>query len=108
MKLQILMIAVLSASVTSAAPGDNDFIDEIKGYMAIGKLSGLCGAIKQMIDFQDTTKVDGGDKFVQRFVFAETARLGYSVEEFGEVCKVSVKKYDETLQFLDALKNHNN
>ena len=46
-----------------------------------------------IIQFQQTTKLEGGDEFVTRFWSVEAARLGMSVEQLSTKCNQSVAAY---------------
>ena len=57
-------------------------------------MTGACGVLDSVIDFQSKTKMLGGNEFVARFWAVEAARLGYSVQELSDVCDRSITIYD--------------
>ncbi len=65
-----------------------------QGILALSKMTGACGILDSMIDFQSNTKMSGGNEFVARFWAVEAARLGYSVQELSDVCDRSITIYD--------------
>lgn len=75
--------------------------NEILGIMVISKFAGLCGAFTQMLNFQESTKMDNGDEFIMRFLSVESARLGLTPEQFGNQCKENVSKYIAYYKLLD-------
>lgn len=65
----------------------------IQHIMAMSKFTGLCGSFRQMLIFQDATLMEGGHEFIARFLKTESARIGYSSEEFARQCAEQIKKY---------------
>lgn len=61
--------------------------------MIASKMAGMCGAIKQMAIFQESTNMPGGNEFLQRFLTTEQARLGMNPQEFLEACQKSISAY---------------
>lgn len=59
------------------------------------KFAGVCGAYKQMADFQAATQMPGGDDFVNRFGATEVARLGMTSQEFIELCSKAIEQYNK-------------
>ncbi|WP_345970897.1 hypothetical protein WCX72_03385 [Sulfurimonas sp. HSL1-6] len=68
--------------------------------MIIAKATGMCGTIKQLTAFQESTKMPGGDEFILRFVNTEAARLGKTVPQFLSECQSSIEIYTKTMQSL--------
>lgn len=66
-----------------------------QGILAISKMSGACGILDSMINFQKTTRMEGGEAFVLRFWEVEAARLGMSVQQLSQQCNQSVSAYDK-------------
>jgi hypothetical protein len=64
------------------------------------KFSGGCGILSQMATFQESTKMEGGDDFLMRFLNTESARLGMSVAQYLEQCRKSGEIYQS---YYDAL-----
>ena len=57
------------------------------------KFSGGCGIIIQMATFQQSTKMPGGDEFLERFLKTESARVGMTVKNYLEQCRTSSEIY---------------
>lgn len=97
-KLLFISIFVFS-SFANAEEKQND-MSEIIGMMVVAKATGMCGAVSQMINFQQTTKMDGGDEFIMRFLNTEAARLGKTVEAYVGDCPSIVEKYNGYMKLL--------
>jgi hypothetical protein len=61
--------------------------------LVTAKFSGGCGIITQMAAFQQTTKMRGGDEFLERFINTESARLGMTLKQYLEQCRKSSEVY---------------
>lgn len=61
--------------------------------LAIGKMTGACGILDSMIQFQKTTRMPGGEEFVLRLWEVEAARLGMSVPQLSAQCDQSIIAY---------------
>jgi hypothetical protein len=68
---------------------------DVQDILAVSKFAGACGVMQQMVAFQTTTKMQGGDEFIARFWTTEFARLGKSKEAFIAQCEGSVSAYDK-------------
>lgn len=70
--------------------------EDVSGQTALAtaKIAGACGVLNSMINFQKTTRMQGGDEFVSRFWAVEAARLGMSVEQMSKQCDSAVGLYD--------------
>lgn len=66
-----------------------------QGILATAKMAGACGILDSMINFQKTTKMEGGNAFVLRFWEVESARLGMTVEQLSNQCNQAVTGYDK-------------
>lgn len=88
--LLALSLGTAGAAASSSEPTDDNFLHEL---MALSKMAGLCGAFKQMANFQEATQMAGGEEFFVRFVQTESARLGYEMDEMLENCTSVVAKY---------------
>lgn len=73
----------------------------LRDLLIISKATGMCGTIQQMVAFQESTKMDGGDEFITRFVSTEAARLGQTVPEFVTQCESSITVYTKTIKALN-------
>jgi len=90
-KLALLLLISSLSNLTFAQDEEAD--DLVYSIMVVSKMTGMCGIVKQMASFQETTKMNGGDKFMVRFWKTEAARLGLTLEEFVEQCNVVIEKY---------------
>ncbi|WP_105517203.1 hypothetical protein [Escherichia coli] len=92
-RIAILLLLCLSSIANAETKSDDSSFDEIQGLMITSKFAGMCGTIKQMATFQESTKMPGGDEFLQRFLTTEQARLGMNPQEFLEACQKSISAY---------------
>lgn len=72
--------------------------DELPKVLAVAKMAGACGILDQMVHFQGTTKLDGGNLFVTRFWATEAARLGMSTTELSETCDQAIRTYEQLVK----------
>jgi hypothetical protein len=89
----VILLGILAAS---AAADENS--GTLHGIMAAAKLTGVCGTFHQMVVFQDYTKIQGGDEFIDQFLAAEAIRLGWSDDEFAKQCERSTTLYNELFE----------
>ncbi|HFD3847284.1 hypothetical protein [Serratia marcescens] len=90
-------IALLSLSYQVAATEpkiDKVEMKIVRALMLTSKWSGMCGMYGSMVQFQDNTKMPGGDEFLERYIKTELARLDMSFVEFARSCKSAVETYD--------------
>jgi hypothetical protein len=66
-----LMCCMFLTHTSSVLATDDISAQEI---MAVGKMTGACGILDSMINFQKTTRMEGGEAFVLRFWEVEAAR----------------------------------
>lgn len=92
-KLIIATVAALSCS--SALADDGQSMKAFNDALVNAKFAGVCGAYKQMADFQAATQMPGGDEFINRFGATETARLGMTIPEFTELCSKAINNYNQ-------------
>lgn len=90
--MRLFLAAILSLASMSAI-ADKQTHDMMKDMLISAKFSGMCGALQQMVTFQQSTKMEGGDKFIARFGMTEAARLGMTDKEFFSTCEKSIEKY---------------
>jgi hypothetical protein len=106
MRLWLCLISVLYSLNTTAQPAqqaddsENDFVIDL---MVVAKATGMCGALTQLVNFQESTKMSGGDEFVFRFLSTEAARLGYTTEQFLAICPPSVERYNSVMEMLTTI-----
>lgn len=92
---RFIILAILFGSSIAAAetkPAESG-PDSVQDLMITSKFAGMCGTIKQMASFQESTKMPGGDDFLLRFLATEQARLGMTPQEFLKVCQSSISTY---------------
>ncbi|WP_316423345.1 hypothetical protein [Escherichia coli] len=92
-RIAILLILFFSTIVCAKPKSDNGDLKGLQELMITSKVAGMCGTIKQMATFQESTKMPGGDEFLQRFLTTEQARLGMNPQEFLEACQKSISAY---------------
>ncbi|BDY50143.1 hypothetical protein APX80_11545 [Escherichia coli] len=92
-RIAILLLLCLSSIANAEKKSDDSSFDEIQGLMIASKMAGMCGAIKQMAIFQESTNMPGGNEFLQRFLTTEQARLGMTPQQFLEACQKSISIY---------------
>ena len=95
-----LFIFLILYSAISLSEESNDNNDMIIGLLVTAKAAGMCGVFSQMANFQETTKMPGGDEFIVRFFSTEAARLGHTLESFMQQCPVVVSRYVETMELF--------
>lgn len=82
----------------------NACAENIQGQeaLAISKMAGACGILSSMGYFQKTTKIPGGDEFIERFWAAEAARLGFSNQEYIDNCSKAIEIYDALWNAMES------
>ena len=90
-KIGVFVSAVIFLSL---AQGDQS----TQTALATAKMAGACGILDQMIHFQKTTRIEGGDLFVTRFWETEAARLGMDVQGLSNLCDKSILTYESLFQ----------
>jgi hypothetical protein len=98
--IKFLFMSILVFSSFSKAEEKQDDMSEIIGMMVVAKATGICGVLSQMINFQETTKMSGGDEFIMRFLNTEAARLGKTVNDYVGDCPVIIEKYNGYMKLL--------
>lgn len=97
--LALALVFGVAATVSAQAADVGGDLQEI---LAISKTAGVCGVMQQMVAFQSTTKMPGGDEFIVRFWTTEFARLGKSQEQFIRECELAIARYDAYWKAFDA------
>lgn len=92
--LKVLLAGVVALALPASANDGDSPLRGIQDVLVIAKMTGACGILDSLIQFQAATKMPGGDEFIARFWSVEAARLGWSAEEMMEKCKFSVSTYD--------------
>lgn len=70
------------------------------------KFAGGCGVFSQMAAFQQSTKMTGGDAFLERFLSTESARLGMTSDQYVEQCRHSNEIYQSYYDQLSGEPSH--
>jgi hypothetical protein len=86
--------------IASAEESDKESENQLVGMMVVAKATGMCGVLSQLVRFQETTKMKGGDKFVLRFLNTEAARLGHTVESYVGQCPDITEKYKAYMELI--------
>ena len=95
--------AVLVAfAIIPAGTAHSDDAPSMQGILSIAKMAGACGILQQTSAFQATTKLEGGDEFVQRFWTTEAARLGKTPDEYIASCNEAISAYEKLWQAAGA------
>lgn len=94
----LAFIAIFSFSSVAATSqqnaGQDSGMKEFNDAIVNAKFAGVCGAYKQMADFQAATQMPGGDEFINRFGATEVARLGMTIPQFTELCNKAINNYN--------------
>ncbi len=96
----IVFLFLLFPFLANAEQSDKEAMDEVIGMMVVAKATGMCGVLSQLVRFQETTKMKGGDEFIMRFLHTEAARLGHTVESYIGQCPSVVEKYKGFMELL--------
>ena len=94
MNLRLLTIcaAFLGVLCASTVTAKDDL--SMQDILSIAKMTGACGILQAQSAFQANTKLEGGDKFVERFWSTESARLGKNPDQYIKDCQVSINSYE--------------
>lgn len=95
--LSLVATSGISAEETKA----NDPVAEL---IALSKFTGGCGILSLQGQFQENTKLEGGEQFMFRFWSTEATRIGLTLEKYVEQCKKSgelLKVYQDALNSPD-------
>lgn len=93
-KLSLIFLICISFSVQA---NENEAVVHL---LIAAKATGMCGTITQLAAFQESTKMLGGDEFINRFLNTEMARLGKTLPQFLDECKASAAIYSATMEEL--------
>lgn len=91
--MRAIIAGVLLSSFGVGAIAAEDGAESFQAALASAKFLGGCGILSQMAGFQQSTKMNGGDEFITRFMSTEAARLGVSVEKYMEACRQAGEYY---------------
>jgi hypothetical protein len=96
----MMFLLFLTPLVANAEESEKETGDQLVSMMVVAKATGMCGVLSQLVRFQETTKMKGGDEFVMRFLNTEAARLGHTVESFIGQCPDIVEKYKGYMELI--------
>ncbi|MDG6348577.1 hypothetical protein QAA18_07445 [Luteimonas sp. 8-5] len=91
-------VLVLGLSVPASAQNEPSG----QGLLVVAKMTGACGILNSMIQFQTSTQMAGGEEFVARFWNVEAARLGLTVQQLSDQCDESIGAYDRIWKALES------
>jgi len=105
-KLSLLLVFCLVSSFTlaknqsfdlsTAKPVGSSDSQAIKNLLVTSKIAGMCGAFKQLVEFQNYAKVENGMNFITDFLNSEGVRLGYeNAVQLMEQCVRITNQYGE-------------
>lgn len=78
----------------ASAVADQPGLQQLHGALVSAKISGGCTILVQMNDFQKSTKMPGGDQFLERFLGMESARLGLTIAQYVQTCADADRVYE--------------
>lgn len=85
---------VLTLSSYSFAEEVEGGVEDLVSLMVTAKATGACGMLQQMVSFQNSTKMKGGDEFMARFISMEMARLNKTHSEYLAECQAAIESYN--------------
>ena len=96
----MVFLLLLVPALANAEESDKEAGDQLVSMMVVAKATGMCGVLSQLVRFQETTKMKGGDEFVMRFLNTEAARLGHTVESYIGQCPSVIEKYKGYMELI--------
>ncbi|QXO59313.1 hypothetical protein JC794_08480 [Morganella morganii] len=99
----IFFLLALSVPIQSIASEDD--VDFAVSVMVVSKTAGMCGMVSQMTRFQESTKINGGDEFIERFIKSELGRLDLTPQEFVDHCSKSIESYNKLKETFESAKS---
>ena len=93
MNLSLVTIgaAFLGVLCTSTVTAKDEL--SMQDILSVAKMTGACGILQAQSAFQANTKLEGGDKFVERFWNTESTRLGKTPDQYTKDCQASITAY---------------
>ncbi|MCW9025209.1 MAG: hypothetical protein OQK73_11115 [Gammaproteobacteria bacterium] len=98
--MRTLILSVMFLASFNVYPNEAEDNKAVIEMMVVAKATGMCGVFGQLINFQQTTKMQGGDEFIVRFLKTEAARLGHTLESLTGQCPDVVKKYNSYMKLF--------
>lgn len=84
--MNVATLGVLLVLTSCAFAADQTPMQKFHAALISAKISGGCTILIQMAEFQESTKMLGGDEFLERFMRMESARLGMTTTEYAQTC----------------------
>jgi len=99
MRKQVLLIgAALMSSATTASDGLS-----MQQMLAVAKVTGACGMIRQALNLQEASKFEGGETFLTRLVATEAARFGKTSKEYIDDCNKATETYEALWKMAEEI-----
>jgi hypothetical protein len=95
-----VFLFLLFPFIVSAENADKETENQLVSMMVVAKATGMCGVLSQLARFQETTKMEGGDEFIMRFLNTEAARLGHTVQSYIGQCPGIIEKYKGYMELI--------
>ncbi|AWC94471.1 hypothetical protein ACV8DN_002890 [Morganella morganii] len=92
--MRIQPIVFLTMLQLTPITGFSNSTATVEDIMIVSKYTGMCGVFSQLSKFQESTKMDNGDEFLERFFNTELSRLNTTPEEFIKNCNKATETYD--------------
>lgn len=108
MKLLITTCIITTFFTPAIVAEEKDNSQLFQDILISSKWAGMCGAFKQMLAFQESTKMPGGGEFITRFLATEQARLNISQQQLFDACEKATSTYDLYNSLSQELKNEIN
>lgn len=97
LRLVIICAAFLGVLCTSIVTAKDEL--SMQYILSVAKMTGACGILQAQSAFQANTKLEGGDKFVERFWSTEATRLGKTPDQYIKDCQASITAYESMWKF---------
>jgi hypothetical protein len=92
LRLVNISAAILGLLCASTGTAKDELL--IQDILSVAKMTGACGILQAQSAFQANTKLEGGDKFVERFWSTEATRLGKTSDQYIKDCQASITAYE--------------
>jgi hypothetical protein len=100
----VISIVFLTSTFSVVAVAKDELT--IQGVLSVAKMTGACGILQAQSAFQASTKLEGGDKFIERFWRTEAARLGKTPDQYLKDCQAAISAYDKMWKLSEKYKTH--
>lgn len=79
-------ISILFLGLLFSISGYSEDAIDMTQALTTAKVTGACGAIQSLAQFQESRQMDGGNAFIVGFLRYEAERLNVSPEEYLNMC----------------------